>query len=51
MLLDGLRRQIDTSVAPGTTIQWNFTDAEPWHYRGSTTARRLPRRGGLRLRT
>lgn len=33
MLFDGLRRQIDTSVAPGTTIQWNFTDAEPWHLR------------------
>jgi ribonucleotide reductase beta subunit family protein with ferritin-like domain len=41
MLFDGLRRQIDTSVAPGTTIQWNFTDAEPWHLRidnGATAA-------------
>ncbi len=27
MLFDGLRRQIDTSVAPGATIQWEFTDA------------------------
>ncbi|MGZ4234424.1 MAG: ribonucleotide-diphosphate reductase subunit beta [Solirubrobacteraceae bacterium] len=31
MLFDGLRRQLDTSIAPGATIQWNFTDAEPWH--------------------
>jgi hypothetical protein len=31
MLFDGLRRQIDTSVAPGATIQWRFTDAQPWH--------------------
>ena len=41
MLFDGLRRQIDTSIAPGTTIQWNFTDAEPWHLRidnGATAA-------------
>ena len=33
MLFDGLRRQIDASVAPGATIQWDFTDAEPWHLR------------------
>jgi hypothetical protein len=33
MLFDGLRRQIDTSAAPGATIQWDFTDAEPWHLR------------------
>jgi putative sterol carrier protein len=26
-----LRRQVDTSAAPEATIQWNFTDAEPWH--------------------
>ena len=41
MLFDGLRRQIDTSVAPGATIQWDFTDAEPWHLRidnGRTSA-------------
>jgi ribonucleotide reductase beta subunit family protein with ferritin-like domain len=41
MLFDGLRRQLDTSIAPGTTIQWNFTDAEPWHLRidnGATAA-------------
>ena len=33
MLFDGLRRQIDASVAPGATIQWDFSDAEPWHLR------------------
>ncbi len=40
MLFDGLRRQIDPSVAPGATIQWDFSDAEPWHLRidnGSTS--------------
>jgi Ribonucleotide reductase, small chain/SCP-2 sterol transfer family len=30
ILFDGLRRQIDPSVAPGAKIQWDFTDAEPW---------------------
>jgi ribonucleotide reductase beta subunit family protein with ferritin-like domain len=41
MLFDGLRRQLDASIAPGATIQWDFTDAEPWHLRidnGSTAA-------------
>jgi ribonucleotide reductase beta subunit family protein with ferritin-like domain len=33
MLFDGLRRTIDTSVAPGASIQWDFSDAEPWHLR------------------
>ncbi len=33
LLFDGLTRQIDTSVAPGATIQWDFSDAEPWHLR------------------
>jgi hypothetical protein len=33
MLFDGLRRQVDASVAPGATIQWDFSDAEPWHLR------------------
>jgi Ribonucleotide reductase, small chain/SCP-2 sterol transfer family len=33
MLFDGLRRQIDASVAPGAVIQWDFTDSEPWHLR------------------
>ncbi len=33
LLFDGLRRQIDASVAPGATIQWEFSDAEPWHVR------------------
>jgi hypothetical protein len=43
MLFDGLRRQIDTSVAPGATILWDFTDGEPWHLaianRATTAAR------------
>jgi ribonucleotide reductase beta subunit family protein with ferritin-like domain len=41
LLFDGLTRQIDLSVAPGATIQWEFSDAEPWHVRisdGSATA-------------
>jgi hypothetical protein len=33
LLFDGLRRTIDASRAPGATIQWEFTDAEPWHLR------------------
>jgi putative sterol carrier protein len=33
LLFDGLRRQIDASAAPGAKIQWEFTDAEPWHVR------------------
>jgi ribonucleotide reductase beta subunit family protein with ferritin-like domain len=31
LLFDGLVHQLDTSVAPGATIQWEFDDAEPWH--------------------
>ena len=31
LLFDGLRRQIDTSLAPGARILWEFDDAEPWH--------------------
>jgi hypothetical protein len=31
LLFDGLRRQMDTSLAPGARIQWEFDDAEPWH--------------------
>jgi ribonucleotide reductase beta subunit family protein with ferritin-like domain len=33
LLFDGLSRQLDPSVAPGATIQWDFADAEPWHVR------------------
>ena len=33
LLFDGLTRQLDPSVAPGATIQWKFSDAEPWHVR------------------
>ena len=41
MLFDGLRRTVDPSAAPGATIQWEFSDAEPWHLRiddGATRA-------------
>lgn len=31
ILFDGLRRQVDSSATPGARIQWEFTDAEPWH--------------------
>ena len=31
LLFDGLRRQMDTKLAPGARIQWEFDDAEPWH--------------------
>jgi hypothetical protein len=33
MLFDGLRRTIDPAAAPGAIIQWDFSDAEPWHLR------------------
>jgi hypothetical protein len=35
ILFESLCKQIDTSVAPGATIQWDFSDAEPWHVRVS----------------
>jgi Ribonucleotide reductase, small chain/SCP-2 sterol transfer family len=41
ILFDGLRRQIDPTVAPGARIQWEFTDAEPWNLvidHGTTSA-------------
>jgi Ribonucleotide reductase, small chain/SCP-2 sterol transfer family len=41
LLFDGLTRQVDTSVVPGATIQWDFTDAEPWYVQidsGATSA-------------
>jgi ribonucleotide reductase beta subunit family protein with ferritin-like domain len=41
MLFDGLRRTLDTSVAPGATIQWEFSDAPSWYVRidnGSASA-------------
>ena len=32
IMFDAIRRQADTSVVkPGTVIQWDFTDAEPWY--------------------
>ncbi len=33
LLFEGLCKQIDTSAAPGATIQWDFSDAEPWNVR------------------
>ncbi|HUZ30276.1 MAG TPA: ribonucleotide-diphosphate reductase subunit beta [Solirubrobacteraceae bacterium] len=33
LLFDGLRRQFDTALAPDATIQWEFSDAEPWQLR------------------
>ena len=33
IMFDGLRRQVNPSVAPGAKIQWDFTDAEPWYLR------------------
>ncbi len=31
LLFDGIARTVDTSAAPGATIQWDFSDAEPWY--------------------
>jgi hypothetical protein len=32
LLFDGMRRAANArAVPPGTTIQWDFTDHEPWH--------------------
>jgi len=43
ILFDTIRRQADPSlVKPGTTIQWDFSDAEPWYLRcdnGATVVR------------
>lgn len=33
LLFDGLRRTVDASRASGITVQWEFTNAEPWHLR------------------
>jgi hypothetical protein len=41
LLFDGLRRQVNSAAAPGTRIQWEFRDAEPWYMRidnGATAA-------------
>jgi ribonucleotide reductase beta subunit family protein with ferritin-like domain len=44
LLFDGLRRQADASrVRPGTILEWDFTDFEPWHVTlrdGASTASR-----------
>jgi hypothetical protein len=32
ILFEGLRRQVNVSKAPpGSKVQWDFSDAEPWH--------------------
>ncbi len=31
LLFDGLRRSVNSTLAPGAKIEWEFTDAEPWH--------------------
>ena len=40
IMFDGVRRTADPRVVPpGTVVQWDFTDSEPWHLRidnGST---------------
>ena len=33
LLFDGLRRTLDTSLVSEATIQWDFTDSEPWQLR------------------
>jgi ribonucleotide reductase beta subunit family protein with ferritin-like domain len=33
ILFESLCKQVDTSAAPGATIQWDFSDAEPWYVR------------------
>jgi putative sterol carrier protein len=42
LLFDSIKRSARTEVAPeAMTVQWDFTDAEPWYVRidnGSTTA-------------
>ncbi len=44
IVFDTLRRRADGNAAPaGTTIEWDFTDSEPWHLtldNGSTRATR-----------
>ncbi len=33
LMFDSLRRQLNPELMPGATVQWDFTDAEPWHLR------------------
>ncbi len=33
LLFDGIVHQLDTSLAPSASIQWEFDDAEPWYVR------------------
>jgi hypothetical protein len=53
---DQIARQADgTSVKPGTTIAWEFTDAQPWHltFNGdrATATQGLPADAALTLRS
>lgn len=55
IMFDAIRRQADASVVrPGTVIQWDFTDAEPWYLtlsNGHTSvAQGRPVHADLRLR-
>jgi ribonucleotide reductase beta subunit family protein with ferritin-like domain len=56
IFFDTIARQADGSaVAPGTTIAWDFTDAQPWHVTlqgdTATATRGLPARADLTLRS
>jgi hypothetical protein len=44
ILFDQMRRQVvPGSVKPGTVIQWDFTDHEPWHLVADNGATRVAR--------
>src|SRR5918999_41786 len=51
MLFDSIRRGIDLRRAPAEplTLQWEFSDAEPWHVRLANGASAAGPRGGPRL--
>jgi hypothetical protein len=43
ILFDQMARTADTTaVQPGTTVQWSFPDADPWHVSSTTAARTRP---------
>jgi hypothetical protein len=54
ILFDSLARQLDAAAAEGAVIQWELTDAEPWHVRvaggRATAAPGRVERPDLRLR-
>ena len=56
IFFDTIARQADgRAVKPGTTIAWDFTDAEPWHLRldgdRATATQGLPANADLTLRS